>query len=101
MARSTERVTADELGLAATWLESYNDGDEHHQETGEHDEAAATMFKVARWLRREERRRNPAAELRELVELIAVELIAERCDVKPDDPRVVAAARRTLGHEQD
>lgn len=84
------RVTADDLGLAATWLESYNDG-EHTDYSGEEDQAAVVMFRVAAWLRAEEARRELDARVRHIARLVA-----QRTGRKPTDPRVLTAVRDSL-----
>jgi hypothetical protein len=56
---SRERVTADDLELAATWLESY--------ESDEGDDAAEAMEAVAALLRKEAYARREAATVRQLV----------------------------------
>lgn len=57
------RVTVDDLELAATWLEAYESSDEDAIA----DEAQATMFRVAAWLRSEARHRQEDAIARRLV----------------------------------
>lgn len=88
---TTERVTADDLGLAATWLEEYNDGEPTEPNSDKPDEAAIVMFKVARWLRAEEARRTREARVRELTKLAA-----QRTGRKASDPAVKAWVKNKL-----
>jgi hypothetical protein len=52
---TTQRVTADDLALAAAWLEAYDGGPDGTEETD-------AMFRVAAWLRKEVGRRNRRAD---------------------------------------
>lgn len=88
---SAEHVTADNLELAATWLEEYNDGETTEPNSDAVDEAAVVMFKVAAWLRREAARREREARLREVTREVA-----HRHGRKASDPAIKAAVRRRL-----
>jgi len=55
-----DRVTTDDLWLAATWLTEYADGDDT-------DPQRAQMLRVSRWLAREASRRERASNVTAVV----------------------------------
>lgn len=72
-ASTTPRVTADDLELAATWLEGYDGIDDN----GDVDETTKTMHRVAVWLRREAAKREDEARERAQVRDIIATVKAE------------------------
>jgi hypothetical protein len=91
------RVSVEDLLGAADWLRAYEGPD---GPIGEHgacgDERAVELLRVAEWLDAEVTRRHRESQVRTVARAAA-----ERAGRKPNDPAVVAAARRALARHAD